>query len=261
MRVLFLSTHDILGGAAIAAYRLFRCVCADQGVTARMIVQHKSSSDPYVQKPDSDLIKLWAHVSLPLEKYLLQKRYRNAKTANFMPARMPDGLIKRIERFAPDILHIHWVGHSFLKPETLSAIKCPVIWTMHDMWTITGGCYFDGGCGKYAANCGCCPVLGSNFEADLSRSVLQRKRSALDRLDLTLVSPSNWLASCARNSSLHANRRIEIIPYAVDPAIFQPWPKNIARSMLGLPREKKLVLFEKRALPSYAITSVSIAED
>ena len=243
MRVLFLSTNDTLGGAAIAAIRLFRSVASTSGVTAQMLVQSKSGCDPLVIKPESDISKLLSLVRLPFETLLVRRVYRRAQTANFMPSRLPDGLRSRIDAFSPDVLHVHWVGHSFLRPETLSQVSCPIVWTLHDMWALTGGCYYDGGCGKYTTECGECPVLGSTRRIDLSTRVMRRKRSAWRDLDLTIVSPSRWLASCAASSSLHSSRRIEVIPYGLSPEIFQPWPKSEARRMLGLPNGVNLVLF------------------
>lgn len=243
MKILFLSTSDIAGGAAIAAHRLFRHLAVEPGIDAEMFVQQKASSDPRVRKPETDWGKLAAHMRMPFENYLVRKSYPRAQTANYMPARLPDGLRKRIDGFAPDVLHVHWVGHSFLRPETLEGIRCPIVWTLHDMWSLTGGCYYDGGCGRYTSNCGECPVLASSSENDLSRRVWNRKRSAWKDLNLTLVAPSQWLASCARQSSIHHGRRVEVIPYGLNPDTFRPWTRSVAREMLGLPLNAKLVLF------------------
>ncbi|QYM77518.1 glycosyltransferase [Horticoccus luteus] len=243
MKILFLSTADISGGAAIAAHRLFRHMVAEPGIEAEMLVQYKAGCDPQVRKPESDWGKLATHLRMPLESLLVRKSYPRAQTSNFMPARLPDGLRRRIDAFAPDLLHVHWVGHSFLRPETLTGIRCPIVWTLHDMWALTGGCYYDGGCGRYTAACGQCPVLASTAQSDLSRKGVQRKREAWQGLNLTLVSPSQWLASCARRSSIHPGRRVEVIPYGLNPETFRPWPKPVAREMLGLPPDAKLVLF------------------
>jgi glycosyltransferase involved in cell wall biosynthesis len=243
MKVLFLSTSDISGGAAIAANRLFRAISCDTDIDVSMCVMHKFGCDPKVLKPKSDWGKLAAHIIMPIESALIKRVYRRAHISNFMPARLPDGLRKRIDAIGPDLLHVHWVGQSFLRPETLKGIGCPIVWTLHDMWALTGGCYYDGGCGGYKARCGKCPELGSIDDHDLSRRVWNRKQAAWRDLNLTLVSPSRWLADCATASSLHATRRIEVIPNCVSEITFRPWPKSTARQMLGLPKEAKLVLF------------------
>lgn len=208
-----------------------------------MEVQQKVGWDPEVRKARTGVAKLWDQCRLPIEMALINRFYPRSRTGYFMPARLPDGLRRRIDAFAPDLLHVHWVGNSFLRPETLQGIQCPIVWTLHDMWTLTGGCYYDGGCGRYTENCGKCPVLGSDLEGDLSRSVWQRKHRAWRDLNITLVAPSQWLANCARKSSLHRSRRVEVIPYGVSPATFRPWPKAIAREMLRLPSSGEIILF------------------
>ena len=62
-------------------------------------------------------------------------------------------------------------------------------------------------------------------------------------MNLTVVTPSRWLANCARKSSLFRDRRIEVIPNGIDLSIFKPTPKQRARDLLELPRNKKLILF------------------
>jgi glycosyltransferase involved in cell wall biosynthesis len=243
MKILFLSTSDLLGGAAIAAYRLFRSVTATRDVKAEMFVQWKTGVSPHVRREESDLGKLSAHLRLPLENLLLRLNHRHANHSNFMAARIPGGLRRKIEKFNPDILHLHWVGHGFMQPETLRGLKCPIIWTLHDMSPMTGGCYYSGGCQKYKTTCETCPTLVTTRGADLSTRVMRRKRSSWNDLDLTIVSPSRWLASCAASSSLHSSRRIEVIPYGISKDTFQPWPKSLARQMLGLPFGVELVLF------------------
>jgi glycosyltransferase involved in cell wall biosynthesis len=243
MKVLFLSTSDLLGGAAIAAHRLFRSVANLRDVRAEMLVQWKASSSPNVRRAESDLGKLSAQLRLPLENLLLRLCHRNAKASNFMAARLPDSLREKIKDFNPDILHLHWVGHAFMRPETLRGLKCPIVWTLHDMSPLTGGCYYSGECEKYKTTCGNCPVLVSTQGSDLSTKVMSRKRSAWSGLNLTIVSPSRWLASCAASSSLHSSRRIEVIPYGISKDTFQPWPRSLARRMLGLPCGVNLVLF------------------
>jgi glycosyltransferase involved in cell wall biosynthesis len=119
----------------------------------------------------------------------------------------------------------------------------PLVWTLHDMWAFTGGCHYDGSCGRYVESCGVCPRLSSSRQNDLSRWVWRRKRRAWKELDLTVVCPSRWLADCARHSSLLAGRRVEVIPYGLDLGRFRPLERRQAREWLGLEREKRLVLF------------------
>jgi glycosyltransferase involved in cell wall biosynthesis len=62
-------------------------------------------------------------------------------------------------------------------------------------------------------------------------------------LQLTIISPSRWLAACASQSSLFSGKRIEVIPTGIDLQTFRPGEKLSLRKDLNLPADKKLILF------------------
>ena len=70
-----------------------------------------------------------------------------------------------------------------------------------------------------------------------------RKRTSWKNLDLTIVTPSSWLGECAKESSLFSQTRVEVIPNGIDLNRFKPIDKNIARDILCLPKDKRLILF------------------
>ncbi|MEI6610875.1 MAG: glucosyltransferase, partial [Deltaproteobacteria bacterium] len=74
-----------------------------------------------------------------------------------------------------NIIHIHWGNHGFVDLKEISKWNKPVVWTLRDMWSFTGGCHYSFDCDKYKSTCGCCPVLGSNSKQDLSFIGLQKK--------------------------------------------------------------------------------------
>ncbi|MGL6338393.1 MAG: glycosyltransferase, partial [Waterburya sp.] len=71
----------------------------------------------------------------------------------------------------------------------------------------------------------------------------QRKAKAWQNLNMTIVTPSNWLAKCAQSSSLFKNLPIKVIGYGINPQIYQPHPTQLARKILNLPQDKKIILF------------------
>jgi len=111
------------------------------------------------------------------------------------------------------------------------------------MWAFTGGCFYDGECGRFAAGCGRCPVIQSDSDSDFSARVIHRKLAAWRHLNLTIVAPSQWMASEARRSLVFRNTRIEVIPNCVEMAIFKPVDRAMARSLFNLPQERNLILF------------------
>ncbi|MEW6077397.1 MAG: glycosyltransferase family 4 protein [Thermodesulfobacteriota bacterium] len=241
MRVLHINTSDVNGGAARAVFRLHQALL-QHGVDSRMLVQIKGSDDPAVSGPLTKLSRGIGYIR-PTVDQLPLKWYPKSGQGFFHPAVVPfSGIHHRIKEINPDVVHLHWITGGFLRVEDLAHIKRPVIWTLHDMWAFTGGCHYDDDCGKHASLCESCPMLGS-FKKDLSTRVFLRKLRAYSKLqDMIIVSPSRWLAALARDSRLLKNKRIANIPYTVDPHVFRPIPKSLAKEAIGLPKAAKVVL-------------------
>ncbi len=241
MNILHLSTHDTSGGAARAAFRLHKGL-QNLGMRSQMLVQEKHSSDKTVIAPKTRLHQGIAKTKLTFESLPL-KFYQQRKNTPFFIQWLPDRVVPHIARLNPDIINLHWVSAAFMQIETFAKLKRPLVWTLHDMWGFTGGCHVTGECDRYTASCGSCPQLNSNKDRDLSRWVWERKVKAWKDLNLTLVSPSSWLADCASASSIFRNTRIEVIPHGLDTQKYRPVNQRLAREILNLPQDKKLILF------------------
>lgn len=241
MRPLIVNAFDMQGGAAIATYRLHRGL-RGIGVDSTMLVQRKASDDATVVGPGSAFAKLAARARRFLDR-IPARAYPCRDGTLFSPAVAPGDTARQIARIDPDVIHLSWVTDGFLRPESLAKLRKPLLWTLHDMWPFTGGCHYDNGCGRYRRACGSCPVLGSGRPDDLSSRVWARKWQAWEGLPITVVSPSEWLADCARASSLFSGRRIEVLPNGIDTVRFHPADKAAARDAHGLPRDRKLILF------------------
>jgi glycosyltransferase involved in cell wall biosynthesis len=217
-----------------------------------MVVQGRQSADPLVirfQPPKSPLIRLRRGIK---KRYLarMQASLVRARGASlFSDDRSPNNA-DVLGQFPPtDILNLHWVAGFFDYREFFRKLPAhlPVVWTLHDMNPFTGGCHFDGGCGKFAERCGACPQLGSNDAEDLSAQVWERKREAFRSLKSSegvhLVTPSRWLQREAGKSSLMSKFHCTVIPNALDTEQFRPRDQAAARKLLGIPADGAVILF------------------
>ena len=241
MKSLILSTYDIQGGAARAAYRLHKGL-QSIGVASQMLVQAKYSDDGTVVAPltkkDQGIAKLKPTLdALPLQLY----RQRNR--ASYSLQWLPDVIAPIVAEIAPEVINLHWINNGYIKIETISKFKKPIVWTLHDMWAFTGGCHYSQDCDRYTKSCGACPQLHSRSNWDLSHWIWKRKVKAWKDLNLTIVTPSKWLAKSAEASSLFQNFRLKIIPYGLDINIYKPISRQLARNLLNLPQDKQLILF------------------
>jgi glycosyltransferase involved in cell wall biosynthesis len=241
VKTILLSTYDISGGAARAAYRLHQGL-QTIGVNSTMLVQHRSSDDRTVLGPRSKAEKTIAFLRPGLDSLPLAL-YRNRHQTRYSLNWLPDYRNNCIEQYKPDVVNLHWIGSGFSRLENLRKLHRPIVWTMHDMWGFTGGCHYTEGCDRYLQNCGKCPQLGSQKNGDLSRWNWNRKHEILQTLNLTIVTPSQWLANCSRSSSILGQVRTEVIPYGIDLDLYRPHDRILARKLLKLPTNKPLILF------------------
>ena len=152
-----------------------------------------------------------------------------------------------------ELINLHWVA-GFLDLgaffDWLPA-RMPLVWTLHDMATFTGGCCHDMGCGKFTQQCGACPQLGSSDESDLTRAVWRRKQkyySALDARRFHIVTPSRWLEQEVKRSPLLSRFPRSVIPYGLDLEVFKARDRRFSREVLGIPQEAKVILFVSNGL-------------
>jgi glycosyltransferase involved in cell wall biosynthesis len=242
MKVLHLNTSDINGGAARAAYRLHQGL-QRIGLTSQMLVQDQVSDDSTVVKPATKLQRGLAKIQPILNVLPLLLFSPQRDRVPYSLQWFPDAISSQIAQIAPDIINLHWISDGYIQIETLAKLNKPIVWTLHDMWPFTGGCHYSQECDRYTKSCGACPQLGSTRDGDLSRWVWRRKARAWNNLNLTIVTPSNWLATCARSSSLFEGLRIEVIPNGLDLQKYKPIERSLARKLLDFPQDKQLILF------------------
>jgi glycosyltransferase involved in cell wall biosynthesis len=242
MNILHLSSSDG-GGAGRAAYRLHKGL-QHHGVNSQMLVQSNYNEDRSVFYPKTSLGKLSTKFKLSeyIDAFPLQL-YPQRQQVNFSLEWFPDRIIHKVREFQPNLINLHWICHGYIQIETLAKFNQPLVWTLHDMWPFTGGCHYTQGCERYQNSCGTCPQLNSSKKQDLSLSVWQRKSKSWQNLNLTIVTPSVWLANCANASSLFKDFRVEVIANGLDIQKYKPVPRQVARLLLNLPQDKQLILF------------------
>ena len=152
-------------------------------------------------------------------------------------------LVERIKEINPDIIHLHNIHGYYLNYkvlfEYLATIDTPVVWTLHDCWTMTGHCaHFDAiGCDKWKTECYNCPLkreYPKSILLDRSARNYAIKKGLFSSLkNATIVPVSNWLGSIVKKSYL-GNYTINVINNGVDLEIFKPLDASRLRKKLGI---------------------------
>ena len=172
-------------------------------------------------------------------------------------------LIGWMDEQKPDIIHLHNIHNHYVHVGRLfDYIKkhdIPVVWTLHDCWPFTGHCaYFDyANCDKWKAMCHDCPSIHEYpptwFFDRTSRNYKDKKESFCGVKNLTLVTPSKWLAELTRESFL-SEYPVVVINNGVDSNIFRPTSGNV-KERLGINGKKMLLAmaakFERRKGTQY----------
>ena len=125
IKPLVISTSDINGGAARAAYRLHQGL-QNIGVDSQMLVQNKQSDDYKVISPASKLGKGIGKLKPTLDSLPLQI-YPQRDRSTYSVQWLPDNLAAQVAQINPDVINLHWINGGYLKIETIAKYYyCPI---------------------------------------------------------------------------------------------------------------------------------------
>ncbi len=127
-----------------------------------------------------------------------------------------------------DIIHFHWVHKGFLSfkgLEKLLNLNKKFIWTCHDLWPVTGGCYYTWGCNHLEKGCFECKFLKHPSNPDFSTQWYSKKVELWGDGKIRFITPSRWLAEIGNTSQLMLSpqmKSIKAIPNAINTDFFKP---------------------------------------
>lgn len=165
----------------------------------------------------------------------------------FNSKRSTKKMIRELEKIRPDIIHLHNIHSHDCDLEMLFAyfrkVNQKIVWTFHDCWAFTGYCtYFDMvKCNKWQTGCKSCPQYRKHsFFLDRSNELYRKKKVLFSGLDMTIVTPSQWLADLVKQSFLQ-QYPVKVINNGIDLSVFKPNVGNF-RETYGIGAEKYLLL-------------------
>ena len=230
------------GGAARAAVRLHQAL-RHQGTSSWLRVAVQRSDDPFTLRPASRFGRVAAHMR-PLAMHAMVTAMQGRGSAPRSPAVFATGLASELNRCAEDVVNLHWVGAEMVSIAEIGRIRRPIVWTLHDAWTFSGAEHLlePSQTRRHVDGYNRQNRPESMSGPDLDRWTWRRKRRAWQR-PMTLVCPSEWLAGEARKSMLCRNWPIFVIPNCIDTEQWRPIDQAVARDLLQLPHDKRLILF------------------
>ncbi|MBO7098733.1 MAG: glycosyltransferase [Bacteroidaceae bacterium] len=229
MRVLLISTSDLAGGGAIAAYRLMEAL-NNNGVKAKMLVRDKLSTSVTVVRTGTIIPKVLERVQIMSH---LKGKLWPADTADF-----GINITKTNEYKEADVIHLHWINQGMV---SLSCLKQmikdgkKIVWTLHDEWPYLGICHYRGDCQE--TECRNCPLLPGNT----AHNLYLKKQEIYKKGNITFVGCSVWITQRAQQAMPEA--QVVHINNCIPHNIFRYIDQQEARKKLGLPLDEKIILF------------------
>jgi glycosyltransferase involved in cell wall biosynthesis len=244
MRVLFINTYDIGGGAAVVAARLGQALNSLYGTENFYLAGtlRAASGNTAVTR---------GKVGLFVEKIL--DRVLSAVGAQYVFFPFSSlAIVDYIRTVKPDVINIHNTHGGYFQTDLLKRISAlaPVVWTLHDMWSFTGNAAhtFGNDSWKRMENDDSLTSIYPSIGRNTGRWLLQRKRSIYKQSRITLVTPSAWLANLARQSPVFEGKEIRHIFNGLNLDMFKPLDKAACKTKFGIPPEKKVVMFSAEHL-------------
>ena len=244
MKVLIVSTHEKLGGAAIAAHRLMEAL-NNNGGDAKMLVLNKQSNSPSVLRVGNKLMNRARFVMERLTIFI-KNGFSKKNLFDISIANTGVSIINHPAFKQADIIHLHWINQGMLTIKEIGNIISSgkkVVWTMHDMWPFTGICHHAGLCNHFEKECGLCPYLRTPSEKDISYTTFLEKQAAYSLGKIHFVACSKWLNELALKSPLTYNHTVSAIPNPINTTTYRPKDKTSLRKLMNLPIDKKIILF------------------
>lgn len=252
MKVLIVNTSEQTGGAAVAANRL-KVALNNNGIEANMLVRDRLSDDETVFAIKNNWCTRWNRL---WERWCVFWHLHFSKRNLFAIDIANAGTdITELQVFKDaDVIHLAWINQGMLSLKSIEKILKsgkPLVWTMHDIWPATAVCHITLDCRKFESQCKQCRLLPSGIGRDLAKQTWKRKEAIEGRTHIIYITCSKWLQGEAKQSALIGQNTIECIPNPIDTNVFRKVDKTEARRKLGLPADKRLILFASQRVTNH----------
>lgn len=235
MKVIHVVFSDV-GGAFRAATRINQSL-VENGINSEVLVLESNSTntDTIINKKGEIIIyKIRRKISnlvrqrIPVDPQI----YIASQGAN---------LLSNNKVRKADIVHLHWIGFGTLSLKEMRKLakKKNVVWTLHDMWAFTGGCYYTDECRNYKNKCYNCHLANGWFAKKMIQQEYLKKYEIFTQDIKSVIGCSHWIT----NEALESNMKCICIPNPISTNIFKPYNKDSIREKYGIDVQQKVVLF------------------
>ncbi|HHY74168.1 MAG TPA: glycosyltransferase [Bacillus bacterium] len=227
-KIVHINTNDLRGGAAKVMMRLVESQNS-LGFNSRVMAGSKESSHQEVY---------------PFEiKKCLETKCVNGGCIDYDVfgafSLMENPLVQQA-----DVIHLHNMHGNYFHPYALSMLSHlkPIVWTLHDMQSITGHCSYSFDCQKWLTGCGDCPYPYEYpaIQFDRTHLNLVEKKDIYTHSKLFIVPVAKWIGNIAQQGILQGHP-MEVILNGVDVETYRPMNKTAVREKYGIPQNRIII--------------------
>ena len=246
------------GGAAISCRRLFQAL-RGQGCDATWVAARGDAQS------GARIASDWPNLgALLLQRLFARAGIRGRWLEHFGQSANEKNVLGVVRGVRPRLINLHNI-HGSASFELARALpsRLPIVWTLHDMWPLTGYCRYSMDCGDFAEGCrGACIQAGQwgeTWRSPPKEWLIRERFFAMNSHRIAFACPSRWMARQVR-ARFGGRFRVEHIPYSLDLKVFKPLgDKRSIRKMLGLPVDRPLVMAGAHSLEDGRKGSASVA--
>lgn len=226
--ILFLSTNDLLGGAAMVTFRLVEAL-RRQGEDARMLVASKQSDKPWVDTVDP--LRFRMAKAVERAGIFARNGFDRKDLWKVSDASTSCGATSHPWMREARVVVFGWICQGLLSLADIRRLERTdkrLVWWMHDLWCATGICHLPApGCTRYTEGCGLCPWLhGRAGRSDLSARTFGRKMEILRSFRIRYAAVSAWQRDRCMESPILKGKNRGARPSAADGGISN---RNVGR--------------------------------
>jgi glycosyltransferase involved in cell wall biosynthesis len=244
VKILFINKYENSGGAAIAAQRIAEGLSQYYHTENHFVVgTHQASAGVTVSRPGMARNVVERGLNVISNRLGLQYLY--------FPFSSP-AIMRAAHAFKPDVISLHNIHGGYFDTALLPrlSVVAPIVWTLHDMWALTGNAAHTFGDTSWKAGRAGksehrhSPAMG----LPTGNYLMKRKQRLYAASDLHIVSPSEWLYDMTMESPLTREEPLYHIPNPIDTDYFRPQDKAASRQALGLPAAAQVITFVSERL-------------
>ncbi len=237
MKILIVNKYDNSGGASIASKRLYESL-KSKNCDVNFLVQ-EATLDYSISTTKSLYKKKLNFLRFSLERLKVLLNIQNKENLFFFDTASYGEDISNLEIVKnADIIHLHWINFGFLSLKSIKnliKLNKPIIWTLHDMWALTGGCFHSRGCDKYMTDCNDCKYLKKRSK--IAKKLHHKKIKLFQNNNIHPIAISSWSKKNIENAIVFKNKPI-VIGNAINTDFFRPENKLQTKLKLELNTDK-----------------------